>query len=113
MVDSRSQFILITMRVDQLFGAVLVGVGLLALAPAQARDGGQAAESAARPPVARHELSKCMLQHMLADRMLSYHAANSLCLELHRAPRAEVADQTPGTMRKSRTAPSPKAASAA
>jgi hypothetical protein len=50
---------------------------------------------------------------MVADRMLSYNAANSLCVELRRAAGANVADQTPGTIRKSRTAPSPKADSAA
>lgn len=114
MVDSERARILVPMRGKKAFGGAVLGLTLFGAwtAPALARDA-MPANEAARGLAARHELSKCMLQHMLADRMLSYNGANSLCLGLRRAPREQVADQTPGTMRKSRTTPSPKASSAA
>jgi hypothetical protein len=103
------------MRATTMMGGLILGAlafGGLGVT-VQARDGEAGDPAAAHALVARREINKCMLQHMVADRLLSYNAANSLCLELRRAAGAKVADQTPGTIRKSRTAPSPKADSAA
>jgi hypothetical protein len=103
------------MRAKTMIGGLLLGAlaGGGFGATVQARDNQAGDPAAAHALVARREINKCMLQHMVADRMLSYNAANSLCVELRRAAGANVADQTPGTIRKSRTAPSPKADSAA
>jgi len=98
-----------------MIGGLLLAAATLGgwAATVQAKDGQASDPTAAHALVARREINKCMLEHMVADRTLSYNAANSLCLELRRAAGANVADQTPGTIRKSRTAPSPKADSAA
>jgi hypothetical protein len=101
-------------------GALMVGSSGGSL---WAKDALPAGDTTARALAARRELAKCMLQHMVADRTLSYNAANRLCLAQRRSGGAAVvdqtpsnqtpSDQTPATIRKSRTAPSSKADSAA